>query len=231
MPTLTINDINKIIPISGSINTYVSTYSEMVCSEVDRQLNNIFANPLPTIAETAKQNYYISNSTGSDFVPIGAWQETGLNIKLTNRDNANTATLSESPLALGKDYDVFVGFYGTRIPGISQPVTAIKLLNRRLYPNEVLRVYGTYGWQAGYPIDLKVAIINVIMDLSSVAYNQATSGLPTGLTRIKSMTTEMETSDEVAKDMRKERDFMQNPMLSRLIFKYQKILTEGASLC
>jgi len=184
------------------------------------QLNNIFADPLTVVAETDKINYSTQNTFGSNFILISAWQESGLTIKRTSQDNQHTATLTESPLVLGTDYTLWYGFKGYKIPAMTLPITAIKL-NFGLSSSEVLRVYGTYGWQAGYPNDVQQVIANVVVSLSGYATSQANNGGETGYTRIKSMTTEIEMSEAMAEKTRNEaRDFLKDPALQSILNKY-----------
>jgi hypothetical protein len=219
--SLTIRDIKQYIPVDCIIeDNLLNSYLSIVMSEVDLQLENIFVDPLTDLLEADLMNYGTSHPNGSDFIHITAWQETDLVIKRTNILNSYTSTLTETPLVLGQDYILWFGWQGKKIPGITLPVTAISLFNP-LCSNEILRVYGTYGWQAGYPNDVKLAIANIVVSLSSYATTQANNGGENAYTRIKSMTTEIEMSEAMVKDLRdKARSFTQDTTFINLINKY-----------
>jgi len=224
-----IQDIKKYIPINCTIeDSLLNAYLEIITEEVDLQLNNIFADPLTDLVESDLMNYGTENTTGSSFIHIGAWQDTDLVIKRTTIDNKYLATLTESPLVLGQDYVLWYGWQGEKIPSKTLPVTALKL-SSRLSPNEVLRVYGTYGWQAGYPLDLQLAIANLVVSLSSYATTQANNGGETGYTRLKSMTTEIEMSENMVKDLRDQtRTFTKDPAFIQIINKYTLATKQNA---
>jgi hypothetical protein len=218
---ITTASILDLIPLNGGVSdTVIQSYIDIVTQEADLLLNNIFASPLSVVTEANKINYSTQNSSGSNFIFVNAWQESGLTIKRTNIDNQNVASLTETPLVEGKDYVFWFGFGGDRIVGKTLPVTKIKLFDR-LHPNEILRVYGTYGWQAGYPADVELALTNTIVDLATHATNQANNGGDTGLMRIESMTVEIEQSEAMTKQLRKEaRNFLENESFKAIIAKY-----------
>jgi hypothetical protein len=225
----TIADVKNFIPVDCTIeDRLLSQYLAVVKEEVDLALDNIFADPLTPVLETAKINYGTQNTTGSNFIRISAWQETGLTIKRISKDRQYEATLTESPLVLGQDYALWYGWGGDKIIGKTLPITAIQLYSK-LYPNETLRVYGTFGWQAGYPNDVKQAIANIVVSLSGYATSQANNGGETGYTRIKSMTTEVEVSEEMAKDLRNQARVLTNdPAFIQITNKYRIAISNSA---
>lgn len=212
----TITEVKNLIPTTIS-DGLLTQYLNLVKQEADLQLNNIFADPLTVISEADCINYTTQNFNGSNFISISAWQPTGLTIKLAGEEDQNLASLTETPLVLGEDYTLWYGFKGGKIPGKTLPVTAIKLLYRRLCRREILRVYGTYGWQAGYPLDLQQALANVIVSLANYAQNSNISGAR----RVKDLTTEIEFSDLMSEQLRNQaRLLMADPAFSNIVAKY-----------
>lgn len=220
--SITLTQIQSFIPTDCSIDTtLLVNYGNIVSEEIDIALNNIFASPLATVLETDKVNYSTANTSGSTFISIGAWQEDGLTIKIAENTKAHTDTLTEDTLVLGTDYNLWYGWQGNKIIGKTLPVTRIQLLKKRLSRNEIVRVYGTYGWQAGYPNDVLEAIAQVAVELAGFAQSIANSGGVSGIKRLKSMTTEQEMSDNMAERLRTEaRDVLANPIYARIINKY-----------
>ena len=193
MPLLTLSDIKALIPIEGEISDILlESYSGIVTTEADLQLRNIFASPLPTVTEANCYNYQTYNTYGTRFVSVTAWQPTALVIKKICVDKSESTTLTETPLVFGTDYVFFYGKTGGKIPGINQPVTGVKLINNYLSYNERLRLAGTYGWQVGYPSNVKVALAQAIVDLAGQAQTNAENGGSSIAFRIKNRTVEKE---------------------------------------
>jgi hypothetical protein len=227
----TITDVKNLIPVDSISDGLLTKYLEIVTTEADLQLNNIFADPLTPVVESDCINYKTQNANGSNFISISAWQQTGLTIKLTDEENQNLASLTESPLVLGQDYILWYGFKGSKIPGKTLPVTAIKLLCRKLHRSEILRVYGTYGWQISYPLELQQALANVIVSLASYANAQAELNGISGQRRIKDLTTEIEFSDEMSKLLREQAQLlMNNPSFVGIIAKYTNIFEQTVTV-
>lgn len=199
---LSIADIRSQIPTDNSVvsDELIQQYMDIVTEMVNEDLDNIFPETFPTITEADCINYFPVGSRGLSFISIGAWQPTGLTFKITDSKNKDVASLTETPLILGTDYTLWYGKNGTKTPGKTEPVTAIKLLNKYLATNECLRVYGTYGWSTEYPADIKPILIRIISDLASEANSIAQSDGMGGATRIKSMTVEIEQSEAMAKE-------------------------------
>lgn len=199
---ITIADVRSQIPIDSSVvsDELIKRYITIVCKMVDEDLDNIFTDPLPAIPESDCINYFPAGTNSLYFISIGAWQPAGLTLKITEEKNKDLASLAESPLVLGTDYTLWYGKNGTKTPGKTEPVTAIKLLNRRIDINQCLRVYGTYGWATEYPADIKYILIRIISDLASEAINIASNDGIGGVARIKSMTVEIEQSEAMAKE-------------------------------
>jgi hypothetical protein len=214
--SFTITDVKTLIPTTVS-DGLLTQYLNLVKAEADLQLNNIFADPLTTVTEANCINYKTQNYNGSDFISISAWQPTGLTIKLTDEENQNLASLTESPLVLGQDYILWYGFKGDKIPGLTLPVTAIKLISRGISRSQILRIYGTYGWQAGYPLEVQQALANVVVSLA----NFATNNNLLGATRVKDLSTEIEYRGGVAEKLRNQaRLLIEDPAFSNIVAKY-----------
>jgi hypothetical protein len=212
----TITEVKALIPTTIS-DGLLTQYLNLVKAEADLQLNNIFADSLTTVTESNCINYKTQNYNGSNFISISAWQPGSLTIKLTDEKNQNLASLTETALVLGEDYTLWYGFKGQKIPGLTLPATAIKLLNRRLGYSEILRVYGTYGWQVGYPLELQQALSNVIISLANFANNNTLLGA----TRVKDLSTEIEFSDILAEKLRDQaRLLLNDPAFSNIVAKY-----------
>jgi hypothetical protein len=199
---LSIADIRSQIPTDNSVvsDELIQQYINIVTEMVNEDLDNIFPETLPTITEADCINYFPVGSRGLSFISIGAWQPTGLTFKITDTKNKDLASLTETALVLGTDYTLWYGKNGNKTPGKTEPVTAIKLLNKYLGTNECLRVYGTYGWSTDFPNDIKPILIRIISDLASEANSIAQSDGVGGATRIKSMTVEIEQSEAMAKE-------------------------------
>jgi hypothetical protein len=229
---ITISDINSIMPLDYSVLPYelVQKYIDIVTEVADLELNNIFPNPLPTIAESDCINYGTENTFGSNFISIGAWQETGLTIKQTTKDKQHDNVLSENPLTIGKDYTFWYGKTGKKIPGKTLPVTAVKL-TCGLQKYEILRVSGTYGWATTYPADIKTILSNVVISLATYANNTSLNGGVSGLSRIRDMTTEIEMSEDMAKQLRDQaRNFLLDPAYSDIITSYKYATEQTISI-
>lgn len=221
--SITLSEIKALIPITDGnpSDALLQQYIDIVTQEADLLLENIFASPFSVVTEADCINYGTANSKGSNIIAIRAWQPTGLTIKRTTKDNSQLEALEEDVLTSGDDYVFWYGWKGNKIPGLNLPVTNIKLLCTRLMPWEVLRVYGTYGWQEGYPAVVKQALTNVIVQLASYATQLALNGGVSGLTRIKSMTTEIEISEELAGAIRNQaRSLLNDPVFYGIINTY-----------
>lgn len=230
--SITVSDVTTLLPVDLSIlsGTLIQGYIDIVTTEADLQLNNIFVSPLSTVTEADCQNYGTQNTFGSSFISIGAWQKTGLTLKKTTKDKSEITSLSETPLTLGSDYNLWYGFKGKKIPSINLPVTGIQL-SYKLGLNEILRVYGTYGWQAGYPSDVKQALVNVIISLAGYANSTAQFGGINGMTRVKDMTTEVEIDAGMAEQLRTQaRSFLNDPVFQEIITKYNLVTEETISV-
>jgi hypothetical protein len=199
---LSIADIRSQIPTDNSVVTdeLIQQYINIVTEMVNEDLDNIFPETLPTVTQADCINYFPVGSRGLSFISIGAWQPTGLTFKITDTKNKDLASLTETALVLGTDYTLWYGKTGSKTPGKTEPVTAIKLLNKYLGTDECLRVYGTYGWSTEFPNDIKPILIRIISDLASEANSIAQSDGVGGLTRIKSLTVELEQSEAMAKE-------------------------------
>lgn len=199
---LSIVDIRSQIPTDNSVVTdeLIQQYINIVTEMVNEDLDNIFPDALPTVTQADCINYFPVGSRGLSFISIGAWQPAGLTFKITNTKNKDLASLTETALVLGTDYTFWYGKTGSKTPGKTEPVTAIKLLNKYLGTNECLRVYGTYGWSTEYPADIRYVLIRIISDLASEANSIAQSDGVGGAVRIKSMTVEIEQSEAMAKE-------------------------------
>lgn len=199
---LNIVDIRAQIPTDSSAipDELIQRYIDIVTEMVNEDLDNMFPETLPTILESDCINYFPVGTNGLYFISIGAWQPTGLSFKITDEKNKDLVSLTETALVLGTDYTLWYGKNGTKTPGKTEPVTAIKLLNRGVSTNQCLRVYGTYGWSTDYPADIKYILIRIISDLASEAMNVASNDGMGGLTRIKSMTVEIEQSEAMARE-------------------------------
>jgi hypothetical protein len=205
MPSLTLPEIKALIPIDGEISdALLGSYSEIVTTEADLQLRNIFASPLPTVLEADCYNYKTYNTYGSRFISVTAWQPTALVIKKIFIEKSEEVSLTETPLVFGTDYVFFYGKNGQKIPGINQPVTNIRLINCSLSYNERLRLSGTYGWQAGYPGEIKKALAQVIVDLAGQAQQTAEAGGTSIAFRIKNRSVEKEINPKMVEKQRSE---------------------------
>lgn len=230
--SITVSDVTTLLPVdlstlSGSL---IQEYIDIVTTEADLALKNIFASPFSVITEANCINYETQNTFGSNFISIGAWQKTGLTIKKTTKDKKEIASLSETPLTLGSDYNFWYGFKGKQIPGLNLPVTAIQLTCKLAY-GEVLRVYGTYGWQQGYPSGVKQALVNVIISLAGYANSTAQFGGINGITRVKDMTTEIEMDAGMAEQLRiQARNLLNDPVFQEIVNKYNLVTEESISV-
>lgn len=205
MPSITLAEIKALIPIDGEISDdLLQSYSDIVTAEADLQLRNIFASPLPSVTEADCYNYRTYNTNGSRFISITAWQPTGLVVKKIDVDKSENITLTETPLVFGTDYVFWYGKTGDKIPGIAQPVTNIKLINNYLGYHGRLRLSGTYGWQAGYPNDIKVVLAQAIVDLASWVQDVASTGGSNLATRIKEENVEKEIDPKMLESMKSE---------------------------
>lgn len=230
--SLSILDVRNLIPVDLTTisDELIQEYIDIVTETANLELNNIFPDSLVSVVESDCQNYSTANTFGTNFVPIGAWQETGLTIKKTSLENSHKTTLSESQLTLGNDYALWYGFKGRKIPGKNMPVTAIKLY-RGLFQGEVLRVYGTYGWQEGYPADIKNTLVQIVISLAGYANSIAQMGGISGIKRVKDMTTEIELSDEMSKTLRDQaRIFLDDSAYQSVIAKYKFVTEESISI-
>ena len=230
--SITVSDVTTLLPVdlstlSGSL---IQEYIDIVTTEADLQLNNIFASPFSTVTEADCQNYGTQNTFGSSFISIGAWQKTGLTLKKTTKDKSETTSLSETPLTLGSDYNLWFGFKGKKIPSLNLPVTGIQL-SCKLGLNEVLRVYGIYGWQQGYPSGVKQALVNVIISLAGYANSTAQFGGINGMTRVKDMTTEVEMDAGMAEQLRiQARNLLNDPVFQETVNRYNLVTEESISV-
>jgi hypothetical protein len=229
---MTVAQVMALIPVEGTISaTLLGSYLDIVQTELDLALENIFADPAIVITEDECINYSTQNTNGSNFISIRAWQPTDLVLKQTTIDNQNKVSLDEQPLVLGEDYVLWYGFQGNKIPGLTVPVTAIKLLNARLSPAGIIRVYGTYGWQAGYPVDVQNMVANMVVNLAGFAISLAELGGASGAKRIKSMTTEIELSDDMSEKLRNyARSFMDDPAYIAILDKYRYATKETITI-
>lgn len=230
--SIIIPEIRALIPVDLSIlsDELIQGYIGIVTEEADLALGNIFADPFSTVAEGDCQNYQTQNASGSNFISIGAWQDSNITIKKAQYDKEQEAVLTESALELGKDYTYWYGFSGRKIPGINLPVTAVKL-SCPIGRYEFLRVYGTYGWQQGYPADVRQALVNVIISLAGYANSTAQYGGLSGITRVKDMTTEVEVGETMAQQLREQaRSFLNDPVFFGIIQKYRYATNEGLSV-
>lgn len=222
---ITTATVRALIPLTtGQLpDALLQKYIDIVTSEADLAFENIFANPLSTVTEADCINFTTNNTWGSSYVAIRAWQETVLTIKRIRIDDQHKTSLAEVPLVLGDDYALYYGWKGNKIPGKPLPVTNI-ILFCRLHPSEVLRVYGTYGWQAGYPKDVEAIITQIIADMAMYAQQYVSTGGVTALTRIKSMTTELEQGSQLAEKLRNyARNFMDDPAYQAILNKYRNV--------
>lgn len=231
--SILISDVRDLIPVDAGIipDVLIQEYIDIVTTEADLQLKNIFADPLTAVTEADCQNYDTKNTSGTCFVPISAWQESGLTIKRTDKKNSHQVALTETPLVLGEDYILWHGWQGKKIPGLNLPVTNIQLLCDPLCKGEILRVAGTYGWQAGYPSEVKQVLANIIVGLAGYAQNTANQGGVTGAITEKSMTTLVEFSATMAKDLQDRAKYMLNdPAFLAILNKYNVVLDEGLTV-
>ena len=227
--SITVSNVKELIPVNSGVisDTLIQAYINIVSEEADLQLRNIFATPLTPVLEADCINYTTQNTYGSQIIAITAWQEAGLTLKISSKENTHLATLTEIPLVLGQDYVLWYGWKGNKIPGKPLPVTNIILLGAVLSRYSILRAYGTYGWQAGYPSDVKQALYNVIVSLAGYATQTANQGGVTGLTREKSMTTEVEFDSSMAESLRNQARYLLNdPAFVAIIQKYT-VVTEN----
>ena len=225
MPTINFNDINQLFPNLQVDNNVINFYSEIVCQEADLQLNNIFADPLNTVVESNCINFTTASHIPTRFIPIFAWQEAGLTIKKISKDKQYEHILTESPLILGEDYSLHYGFTGNKVIGLNLPITRL-ILSTPINNYQFLRISGTYGWQAGYPLTIKTLLSNIIINLAGKNGNMSSIGSDE-LTRIKSMTVEKERDPVLVEKARNEaRNFLADPVFVNAIYKYRVLQKE-----
>lgn len=136
------------------------------------------------VTESDKINYPAENYLiAQNFFSVGAWQETGLTVKIGDVEDSNKSVLPNDVLVLGQDYDVFrfaTGFQRLP-PTVNQdnPVVGIKLINEALSPNTMLRLYGTWGFSNTMPNDIKMFIytsLKTALEINTSGTNALQSG-------------------------------------------------------
>lgn len=197
-----------------------------------------------TVAQTEsdKHNYYAENNyTAQSFISIGAWQESGLTLKLGSRDQSEETSLSSTALVLGKDYELFRFASGysripTAITTAVNPVVAVKLLCTRMTTSDMLRVYGTWGFSNSLPKDLEyflyIALKNAleINQSSSDSFVAGGSGLGGGAAvSIREYTTAVTfASSQVTYDAAKQyfENFLNTPTAYQMLMPYRISFTQ-----
>jgi hypothetical protein len=121
-----------------------------------------------------------------DFIRIGAWQATGLNISI---GTYGTQVPSLTNLVLNRDYTL--KYYQDRaLPGHANPVVAIRLIgnqyggyysgwyggSNKLDAESFLRITGTLGWSNGLPKRLEDLIYEIVKTKLERNQNMTQSG-------------------------------------------------------
>jgi len=234
MAKITINDVKAQIPVTndGALSdSLLNVYINLVTTVADEDLFNIFPETdFTVVTEADCINYGTQNTFGTNFVSIRAWQDELLTIKLIDVTKASETTLTEPILEIGKHYRLWYGKNGSKIPGLALPVTHIELFGG-LGSSQLLRVAGKYGWQVGYPEDVKNALISIIVDVANYANNfanTANSGSNEAIIRIKSLSTEKQADVQLLTMLRDQtKNFMNNPLYLFILSKYRSLTTQG----
>lgn len=170
-------------------------------------------------------NFFDYEGNNLDYVTgIGAWQKTGLVVKIGSyplHNNNNLFTLVEK-----QDYRLV--HYQDRLLTTSattiNPVVGIRL-NKALLTNQFIRVSGTYGWSNGYPADLQNLLFQIIK--TKLEYNQNMTetggkGTQTSESSVRLSVNYSNSPDKLKNAEALSKDIMADPQVARIISNYKK---------
>jgi hypothetical protein len=210
---LTSNEDAYIVYLLTQINDIIQQEIGVLFSLVS--VNSLQANP--------DLQYMDFPGNNLDYVTgIGAWQKTGLVVKLGAYPFNNLNTLQT--LLIDQNYRL-VRFKERILSGYPNPVIGIRLINQKLYPNQFLRLTGTYGWSNGMPADLENLFYEIIKTKFEYNRNMSISGgagFSTGL-RSLTLSESYSFSPELIKRSRELAfDPANNPDVNRIINNYKQ---------
>lgn len=165
--TRSINYTSDLLPV-GLVQEVINIVCERLNLKL-RRIGVIFSTI--NVTEEDRSNYTTIDTLGKNYIPVGAWQEDGLQVKRTGLNYKYDSVLTPEPLVIGQDY-TFVKFYEPNIPGLNNPVTHINL-KKPLADSQFIRLYGTFGFGTTAPEDIVSLVFNEVK--MYIEYNYASS--------------------------------------------------------
>ena len=210
--------------LTSGEDAFISYLLQSLNDSIQQELGTLFTLVSVNASQADPSLQYMDfPGNNLDYVTgIGAWQRTGLIVKLSAYPVVNTANFQT--LVIDQDYRL-VTFKERVLPGYPNPVIGIRLLRSKLYINQFLRITGTLGWSNGMPADLERLLYEMIKHIFEYNRNMSLSGGAGYSTGLRSLTLSenysmnpklMEYSSRLAFDV------FNDPRVQRIIKDYKQ---------